>query len=127
MRVYKLTLMNLRILGCEHARIQASTHEPHDVRMQGCGQGYMNLKIWGCKDARMQTSAHKHKDMRMRGCNDINKPNTYIMTIYLDTSIYLIILWCKIHQTLPKILMYLQQNLLARSFISVTFSVKYRV
>ena len=60
--------MNLKILGYEHARIQASTHEPQDVRMQGCGQGCMNLKIWGCKDARMQTSAHKHKDMRMQGC-----------------------------------------------------------
>ena len=127
MRVYKVTLMNLRIWGCEHGRIQASAHKPQDMRMQGCGQGYMNLNIWGCKDARIQTSAHKHKDMRMRGCKDISKPNIYLMTIYLDTSIYLIILWCKIHWTLPKILMYLQQNLLARSFISVKFSVKYRV
>ena len=127
MRVYKLTLMKLRIWGCEHARIQVSTHESQDMRMQGCGQGYMNPKIWGCKDARLQTSAHKHKDMRMRGCNDINKQNIYLMTIYLDTSIYLIILWCKIHRTLTKILMYLQQTFLARSFISKKFSVKYRV
>ena len=51
----------------------------------------------------------------------------YLMTIYLDTSIYLIILCFTIHQTLPKILMYLQQNLLSGSLISVKFSVKSRV
>ena len=27
---------NLRIRGCEDTRIQASTHEPDDMRMQGC-------------------------------------------------------------------------------------------
>ena len=45
MQGYKLTHMNLKISGCEDARIQANTHEPEDLRMQGCKKGYMNLKI----------------------------------------------------------------------------------
>ena len=40
---YKLTLMNLRTLGCEDARIQASTHEPEDMSMQSCEQVHVNL------------------------------------------------------------------------------------
>ena len=36
MQVYKQAHMNLRIQGCEHARVQAGTHKPEDMRMQGC-------------------------------------------------------------------------------------------
>ena len=73
MRGYKLTLTNLAIWGCESGRIQASTHEPDDIRMHGCKQGHMNLRIWGCNDARIQASAHEHKDMLMRRCKDTSK------------------------------------------------------
>ena len=65
--------MSLRIRGCEDTRFQASTHEPEDMRMQGCKGGQMNLRTWGCKDARIQASTHEHKDIRMRGCKDTSK------------------------------------------------------
>ena len=45
MQGYKLTHMNLRISGCEDARIEAKTHEHEDMRMQGCKQRHMNPKI----------------------------------------------------------------------------------
>ena len=45
--------------------MQASTHEPEDMRMQGCKQRDMNLKIRECENARIQASEHKHKDMKM--------------------------------------------------------------
>ena len=82
LRVYKPTLMNLKIWGCEDARTRASTHESADMRMQACKQGHMiqarykevrvrgykqvhtNLRKWGCKDARIQGSAQEPKDMR---------------------------------------------------------------
>ena len=34
-----------RIRGCENMRLQASTHQPEDMRMQGCKRGHMNLRI----------------------------------------------------------------------------------
>ena len=44
--------VRLRIGVCEDTRLQASTHQPEDMGMQGCKRGHMNLRIWGCKDAR---------------------------------------------------------------------------
>ena len=122
--------MNLRIRGCEDTRFQTSTHKPEDMRMQGCEWGYLNLRIWGCKDARIQASTHEHKDIRMRGCKDTSKCTepkdmrmwgykqvkhikhlgyvfvttiyfTPVYTLFIFNSIYLIIFWCMIHQTLP--------------------------
>ena len=40
-------------------RIQASTQEPKDTRMQGCKHGHMNLKIKRCKGMRIQASTYK--------------------------------------------------------------------
>ena len=65
--------MSLRIGGREDARLQASTHEPEDMRMQECKRGHMNLRIRGCKDARIQGNTHDHKDMRMRGVKHIKQ------------------------------------------------------
>ena len=121
--------MNLRKRECEDTRLQASTHEPEDMRMQGCKWGHINLRIWGCKYARTQIGTHEHKDisaqeskdMRIWGCGDINKSNISNMLVtsrlrvgyynLLHTSLhtliclmvyrYLIIFWCTIHQTLP--------------------------
>ena len=36
--------MSLRMRGCEDTRLQSSTHEHEDMRMQGCKQGHMNLR-----------------------------------------------------------------------------------
>ena len=88
MRVYKPTLIKLRIWGCEGTRIQASTHEPQDMRIQGCKQGirnwryedvsmhgckqvHRNIRIRGCEDAGIQASAQEPKDMSMWGCKYI--------------------------------------------------------
>ena len=73
MPVYKQAHMNLRIWGCEDARIQASTREPDDMMIQGCKKGHINLKIWGCKDVRIQVGTHEHEDIRMQGCEDTSK------------------------------------------------------
>ena len=62
-----------RIRGCEDTRLLASTHEPKDMRMQGCKRGHMNLRIWGCKDATIQASTRGHKDVRTWRCKDISK------------------------------------------------------
>ena len=47
-----------RIRGCENMRLQASTHQPEDMRMQGCKRGHMNLRIRRCKDARREASKY---------------------------------------------------------------------
>ena len=47
-----------RIRGCEDMRLQASTHQPENMRMQGCGWGHMNLRIWGFKNARIEASKY---------------------------------------------------------------------
>ena len=33
------------IRGCENTRLQANTHQPEDIRMQGCERGHMNPRI----------------------------------------------------------------------------------
>ena len=48
----------MRIGVCEDTMLQASTHQPEDMGMQGCKRGHMNLRIWGCKDARIQASKY---------------------------------------------------------------------
>ena len=53
--------------------MQASIHEPENMRMEGCKQGHMNLRISGCNDARILASTDKHKDMRMRGYEETSK------------------------------------------------------
>ena len=67
--------VRLRIGVCEDTRLQASTHQPEDMGMQGCKRGHMNLRIWGCKDARIQaskyTQTYGYKDERMRGCKQV--------------------------------------------------------
>ena len=55
----------------EDTRLQVSTHQSEDMRMQECKQEHMNLKIWGCKAARIQASTHEHKYMRMWGCKQV--------------------------------------------------------
>ena len=37
--------MSLRKRGCENTRLQASKHQPEDMRMHGCKQGHMNMRI----------------------------------------------------------------------------------
>ena len=73
-------------MGHEDARIQRSTHESEDMRMQECKYTrnwghddaeiqaeHMNLKIRGYKDPKFQASTHKHKDIRMQECEDTSK------------------------------------------------------
>ena len=43
MRGYKQAHMNLRIQGCNHASMQASTYEPEDMRMQGYKQAHTGM------------------------------------------------------------------------------------
>ena len=70
---YQQAHISLRLWRCENVMIQASTHEPDDMRMHGSNQGYMNPKIWGSKDVRIPTSAHQHENMRIQGYNDQSK------------------------------------------------------
>ena len=37
--------MKPKVSVCEDANIQASTHEPEDMRMKGCGDIHINLRI----------------------------------------------------------------------------------
>ena len=86
--------MTLRIWGCEDARIQASTPQPEDMRMQGYKQGiwawrYVDVRMWGYKQvhtnirilgsqyARIQANAQEPKDMKMWGY----KPVKYIKPV----------------------------------------------
>ena len=64
MRVYKLTLMNLRAWWCKDTSKHARMH---------CKQGHINMRIQGYKDVRIQAIIQKHKDMRMQGCEDTSK------------------------------------------------------
>ena len=99
-------------------RIQASTQEPKDMRMQGCKHGHMNLKIKRCKGMRIQASTYKqgYENARIK-TSQIYKtcrllldftpvyiPNDYVYIsryVYISNGIYQIIFWCTIHHTLP--------------------------
>ena len=62
--------MNLRIWGCEDARIQASAHEPEDTRMQDASKG---VWTWGYEHVGMRGYKQVHTKIRieMRGCGDV--------------------------------------------------------
>ena len=84
---YQRANMNMRVWGCEDARIQASTHKPgnttwcDDARiqpntkepehmMQGCKDESKHTWTWGYKDVTMQGCQQVHMNLDVQGCKD---------------------------------------------------------
>ena len=55
--------MKQKIRGCEDKRLQASTHQPEDRRIQGCE--YTSKQV--CEDTNKHT---EYMSLRIRGCED---------------------------------------------------------